>query len=391
MKILQVTPSYFPAFRFGGPTQSVHLLNKELIRQGQNIEVITTPAGIAHDRMPILNKQILQEGVPVTYYPFSGYEHYNFSPDLFKAVWKSVQQKNIVHITAVWNFPVAATAFACRWFKIPYVLSPRGTIYAETIAHRSANLKKLYYNLISFRDIKGAAALHFTSQDEADKVSQVFGLNQKNAIIPNGIDLTEFSIPDKPLSQWIPFPIDPQKKYLLFLGRIDKKKGLDQITEAFPIIAHKYPETQLILAGPDNEGYGNWVKAQFQNKISPDRIIWTGPVEGKTKIALYYLSSLFLLPSYSENFGMSVVEALACNCPVIISDKVGLWPGIKSSDAGWVIPNDAKALVESISQALDNPKIALQKGLNGNTWVKNNFDIQKIGTDFIHLYQQLRK
>jgi glycosyltransferase involved in cell wall biosynthesis len=88
---------------------------------------------------------------------------------------------------------------------------------------------------------------------------------------------------------------------------------------------------------------------------------------------------------------MSVVEALACNCPVIISDKVGLWPGIKSSDAGWVIPNDAKALVESISQALDNPKIALQKGLNGNTWVKNNFDIQKIGTDFIHLYQQLRK
>lgn len=385
MKVLHVTPSYYPAVQFGGPIRSVHLLNQGLIRRGVALEVITTNAGLTERTDIPLCSQTKVGNVPVTYFPFIGYEHYNFSISLLSAVFRQVKNFDVVHITAVWNFPVLATALACLWHKKPFVLSPRGTLYAETIAHRSANLKKIYYKLLAGMPVKRASVLHFTTVDEAIKVTQVHALKNEYCVIPNGLDFSEMDLS----SERIRPAVLPQGDYLLFLGRVDRKKGMDILIEGFSKVAPQFPNIQLVIAGPDNEQYAEVVKAMIHKAGIEQKVIFTGSLEGKDKWAAYRFATLFLLPSYSENFGMTVAEAMACKCPVIISDQVGLADEILQAEAGTVIPVQAEALADAIRALLLNPAQAEFQAQNAFELVHAKYNIESVARQFEEVYSKL--
>lgn len=384
LKVLHVSPSYFPAHRFGGPIQSVYQLNNELYKD-VDIEIITTNAGLENDRSIVPNQKSNINDIPITYFSFWGYEHYNFSIPLFIYLLKNVRKFDLVHITAVWNFPVFAASFACRIFKKPYIISPRGTIYPETIALGSSIFKKIYYNLIAKWCLKFASKIHYTSTDEQEKVEKYLALNN-GFILPNGLNFSQFDDIEN-----VVFPdFIPQKKYLLFLGRIDPKKGLDILLIAFQNIVTDNPDLILIVAGPDSNGYKSELQKQIDKLGLSENVIFVGEVHGKQKMGLYKYAKLFVLTSYSENFGMTVVEAMACGCLVLISDKVGIAAEIKGNQAGIITETNPQSIINGINFALTLSKTETEQlKKNATIFINQYFNIRNISISFLNVYKNI--
>ncbi|MDO1449802.1 glycosyltransferase [Rhodocytophaga aerolata] len=388
MKILHVTPSYFPAVQFGGPIQSVHLLNKTLVTEGVLVDVFTTNAGLENFPEFCSRKWKNIDGVKVKYFSYYGYIHYNLSPQLLISLLKAVSEYDLVHITAIWNFPVWAAATACKRAGVPYIISPRGTIYPETVDIRSTLLKKIYYKVLAKRCLQNASAIHYTAIDEQSKVTNFLQLPTASFVIPNGIDLNEY----RNLEEIPPFvsfyPELTGKTYILFLSRINVKKGLDILVKAFFKVSVHFPELMLVIAGPDNEGYGTIIREELNERGMLNKTLFTGMLSGETKLAAYRDAEVFVLPSYSENFGMSVVEAMASATPVIISDKVGIAEDIKKEEAGIIVNTNVENVQEAIIALLADNHKKKEIAENGKKMAKTFYDINAVVKKIILHYKK---
>jgi glycosyltransferase involved in cell wall biosynthesis len=286
---------------------------------------------------------------------------------------------------------VLAAASACQRSKVPYIISPRGTIYPETIALKSARLKKTYYQLLARRYLIRAAAIHFTAEDEREKVMNYLRLSSPSLVIPNGIDLEEYSFDGKLLNgECLPAELG-RKQYILFLGRIHPKKGLDLLIEAFSSLQQGHPELYLVLAGPDRDGYGKVIEQQIARKQIGDRVIFTGMLTGEVKQAVLKRATVFVLPSYSENFGMSVVEAMAAGTPVVISNAVGISAEIDGNRAGIVTQTTPESVAMGILQVLQDRTRRSEIIANGRRMVSDYFDIRAVASSFKKAYEDISR
>ncbi len=381
-RILHVSPSYFPAHSFGGPIQSVHLLNSE-ISKCTNLEIYTTNAGLAKDQNITPNSKTLINTIPITYFSFWGYQHFNFSIPILIALFKNVRNFDLIHITAVWNFPVLAATLACRYYKKPYIISPRGTIYPETMAMGSVSFKSWYLKYLALPFLKKAKAIHYTAEDEMQKVQQYLGLNN-GFVIANGVEAIKIKKSEISFPSFI-----PNCTYLLFLGRIDAKKGLDLLINAFADLSQKYTQLQLVVAGPDSNGYLQTMQNLVNQLGLQQKVIFTGQVLGLSKTQLYTHAKAFVLSSYSENFGMAVVEAMICGCPVVISDQVGIYKDILQYKAGIVTKTTVESVKKGIIEILDNTDNNKTYIENATRLVSEKYEISKVAADFLKLYQTI--
>jgi glycosyltransferase involved in cell wall biosynthesis len=334
----------------------------------------------------VLHEWQMMDGVRIKYFPYIGYIHYNFSVSLFKELLKHVKEYDLVHITAVWNFPVLAAVIACRRNKIPYIISPRGTIYPETIALKSGFIKKVYLKVFGNYCLNNASAIHYTSNDEHEKVAGSLKIRSAAHIIPNGLNLNdEFSTQDhKDI-----ILLFNRNKYILFIGRITKKKGLDILIESFSVISKDYPDIKLIIAGPDNENYKREL-IPLINKLGVSKnILFPGMIEGNVKEEAYKKALMFILPSYSENFGMTVAEAMNAGAPVIISDRVGIYPLVEKYEAGIIVPPKVEDLVYAIEVLLNDREKRREIVRNGARLVNEEFNINNVSKKFIELYNSV--
>ncbi len=389
LKILHVSPSYFPAFQFGGPIQSVQLLNRALRRQGVEVDVFTTNAGLESRADIPVNQWQRVEGVPVKYFPYQGYIHYNFSIPLWQELHKRVKEYDLVHITAVWNFPVLAAARACQRAGVPYIVSPRGTLYPETIALKSASLKKGYYRLFARQYLNRAAAIHFTAQDERLRVMDYLKLSSRAVVIPNGLELDEegSALAGQPGGQLPPALVG--KRYLLFLGRLHPKKGLDVLIKAFGAVHRQFSDVYLVIAGPDEDGYGQVIRQQIAGAGLEKNVLFTGMLTGDAKLAVLQRAELFVLSSYSENFGMSVVEAMAAGIPVVISRAVGISAEVEKLRAGVVTEVTPESVAAAVLTLLADPTARAMIARNGQRMVAKHFHINAVALAFKDLYTAL--
>ena len=392
MKILHIVSSYWPAFEFGGPIQSVHLLNKNLASLGLDVTVYTTNAGL-EDKKEILGKENILEGVKVNYFPYFGPRNYNFSPALFFALKENIKNFDLVHITGVWNFPVFAGAYWARKFKKPYILSPRGSLYPETfrgISFLKYLKKRIYWLLISKRDVEKASLIHYTTLDEAERTRKFLNLENKFAVIPNGLDREEF-LGDLPAEgefkkKYLP---SPKSDYLLILGRLNWKKGFDILIPAVAEILKDFPDLYLVVVGPDERGYKKEIEGWIKKYGLEKKIIFTGLLVGRDKWGAYRDAEAFLLPSYSENFGMVVVEAMAMGTPVIISDKVGIYKEIKENEAGVVARTNKESLYQGMRKVLADRNFAQKIARNGKKLVEKNYDIKEVARKMEEMYANI--
>ena len=390
MNLLCVIPSYWPAFQYGGPIISVHSLNKALVKKGVNVSVYTTNVGLK-GRMQA-NQEVNIDGVKITYFDFLrpfefvGRTGWQISLTMTKALKENLKKFDVTHIHAVWNYSTGVTAHYCRKVGKPYIITPRGTIYPYTLGNRA--WKKLpYFKLIAKRDLQSASAIHYTTEDELEKCHSFLGFQNKAVVVPNGVDLAEFN--DLPSREMLKdrYPELSNKKIILFLGRINWKKGLDILVQSFGMLKREKNDLHLLIVGNDENCYESKVRKWIKEEGLIDNVTFTGLLTGHEKLEAYAGSDVFVLPSYSENFGMSVIEAMACGLPVIISDQVGLYKEVEKAKAGVVISTDATHLAESITSLLNNAGMQEELRKNGGMLVKEKFTWDKISEQMIKTYK----
>ncbi len=391
MKILHIVPSYYPAFKHGGPIESVYLLNNALISKGAKVDIITTNSGLRNRKDISLYSWQEISGTRIKYFPYYFLENYTFSPALFLEILKIINNYELVHITAIWNFPVLAGSLGSLFYKIPCIISPRGSLYQDAINIKSRNFKRLYFYLIANHYLDKANAVHFTTEDEKNNVANFIKLTNKTYVIPNGLDLSIFkSLPEKG-SFKKKYPVLSNKNYILFLGRIAKNKGLDILVESFRELTKNNKDLFWVVVGGDEEGYKTILTQQLKNYGLLDKTLFTGMLTGREKLSAFIDAEIFVLSSHFENFGMSVVEAMLCGTPVVISNKVGIYKEIQDNKAGIVVNLTPESLYAGIKTLIENPALSLDIANHAKKLAEEKYDVNKTADMMINAYQDIIK
>lgn len=381
MKIICITSRYYPAFKYGGPIFSIHALNKMLVKDHQDITVYTTNVGL-EGKVPAGAPQDV-DGVKVTYFPynkcfeFMGTTGWQYSPLMAAALKKDLAGFDAAYITSVWNYPAAIAARACAQKGIPYVVSPRGNLYPYAL-RKKAFKKWLYYSCVLKKPLARAAAIHYTSDNEARECHSFLGLKNDAWIIPNGIDAADWPRPSSCEALFNRLPDLRHKKIILFMGRISWKKGLDILLPAFARLHKEHPDTHLLIAGNDEGGYTKKIHEWSAQYGIEKKLTLAGLLTGDIKIQAYTASSLFVLPSYSENFGMAVVEALVCGTPVVVSNKVAICEELLRDKAGLVADTNPESLYQNMHALLADAQLRETVSRNGKKAAGELYDIGKV-------------
>lgn len=393
MRILHIVPTYLPAYRYGGPIYSVHELNKWLVKNGAEVTVYTTNIDGPNDLDAPTNKPVTIDGVKIHYFKSSFPRSWFYSHDLRLAL-RDLRGFDVVHITSVF---LSASYLGAKYAKkagIPYIISPRGSLIPELIKKKSTIRKKLYINLIEKRNLIGASAIHFTTELEKEEYLKL-GLPLKGAIvIPNGIEVHENIKPQEHENKFRKkFDISGNAKIILSLGRLNWKKGFDTIIPAFAEVAKQELGVVLVIAGSDSDepGYKKKIESQITNHKSliTNKVIFTGDLRDDDKKAAYQSADIFVMPSYSENFGISAVEAMSASVPVIVTDSVGIASDIRGAKAGLVIKKDKTQLVKAILGLLRDHSLRIALGERGKKLVQEKYAWPEITRYWISEYEKI--
>ena len=384
MRILHVTPSL--AARDGGPAKAAIEMCRELLRRGEHTEIYTTNANGAGYLDVELGRPTEVRGVHVTYFPTSGSHYYKYSSTLAGALRTDISKFDVVHINSLYQFPSTAAAHYCRKQGVPYIVRPHGTL-DPYLYRRHPLRKRLYEVLIERRNLATAAAVHFTTTEEM-RLAKLSGLRFRGTVAPLGTEFEAGPVGADNTADRI-WPQFAGKKLVLFLSRVNFKKGLDILARAFGRIHRLRQDAHLVIAGPDTDGYATRVRGWLAGEGALDAATFTGMVLGERKAALLRRADLFVLPSYTENFGIAVVEAMASGLPVVISNRVNIWREIAAARAGLVVKPEATEVAVAIRMLLDNPSLAKDWGECGRRLAQEKFSWQAAGDQLVRLYREV--
>ncbi|AFH49124.1 Glycosyltransferase [Ignavibacterium album JCM 16511] len=285
---------------------------------------------------------------------------------------------DIFHGNGLWQYPVhKMTSIAIKKNK-PYIISPHGMLEPWAL-NKSKWKKQLSLYLYQYDDLVKANCIHATSIMETRNIRKL-GFINPIAVIPNGINLSEFPVKEHSNSKEI--------RTILFLSRIHPKKGIELLIEALTKIEKSLRRSwQIEIVGNGDVKYIKELQKLIIRYNFTDEIKILSPKFGKEKIAAYHNADLFVLPTYSENFGMVVVEALACGVPVITT-KGAPWEELNTHNAGWWIDIGVEPLVQALTEAMKLSDIERKKmGLNGRKLVEENYSIESVAQKMIQLYE----
>jgi glycosyltransferase involved in cell wall biosynthesis len=283
----------------------------------------------------------------------------------------------ILHNHGLWMMPNVYPGRARRAGDVRLVISPRGTVSEWAWNHHRGRKWVMWHLLGQGRAMHAADAFHATSEEEYMDLRRL-GFRQPVCVLPNGIDVPP--LVSKPAGE---------RRTLLYLGRIHKIKGIDLLLQAWAAVAPRFPQWDLVIAGPDDGGH----LAQYQAlaaELKLKRVSFPGAVYGEQKLALYRSAHLYVLPTHSDNYAMTVAEALAAGTPAIVT-RGAPWAGLVEHGAGWWIEIGVDPLVAALQEALALPNERLaEMGCRGREWMARDFSWGAIGRSMAEFYQWLR-
>jgi glycosyltransferase involved in cell wall biosynthesis len=390
MRILQIVPSI--SLIYGGPSQMVLGISRALARTGVEVTVITTNSNGDTGQKPLdvpLHTAIEQDGYQVIYFSCTPFRRYKFSLDLLKWLNRHAQEFDLAHIHALFSPVSSASATLCRWQKLPYILRPLGTLDPADL-HKKRQLKQLYAAILERPNLAGAAAIHFTSLQEA-KVSERFGVATRDLIIPLGVQELRESNGEEGSTVRQRFGIPVDIPVVLFMSRIDPKKGLNLLIPALENLLALGLSFHFVLAGtnPQDPKYEEKIQSQIQASPLRSHTTITGFVTGELKTALLEVADLFVLPSYYENFGIAVAEAMAAGTAVLISDQVHICPEVRQSNSGWVSSLNITEITHLLRIALENPSERQRRGSLAQEYALKHYSWDAIAHQTIQAYNQI--
>ncbi len=355
----------------GGPSQTVVRLTDALAAQtGIRISLMSQSLGAAPEvpsRNPAVSRVVPATGSRIAL---------KLGLPLRRSLGSEVRvgTPDLLHSHGLWTPVNHWTARLARRAGIPLVIQPRGMLEPWALAYRSWK-KRLALLLYQRRDLASAVLLVATAEQEAENFRQL-GLRQPIAIIPNGTDLPEWR--DR---------ADPQgsPRKMLFLSRIHPVKGLLNLVQAWKTV--RPSGWKMVVAGPDEGGHQQIVEAAIRQAGLQDDFTFTGSVYGDEKEALYRSADVFVLPTFTENFGLVVAEALACGVPVITT-KGAPWEGLLTHRCGWWIDIGVEPLAAALREATTLPPDTLRDmGQRGRVYVEQNFGWPGIAEQMLSVYR----
>jgi glycosyltransferase involved in cell wall biosynthesis len=256
----------------------------------------------------------------------------------------------IVH--GLWQYHGYAIWKRCRGKK-RYVVFPHGMLdpwfkQAYPAKHRK---KALYWAVVERRLLRDATAVAFTSPIEAELAPQTYWRSRwRSCVVPYGTVEPSGERALQIECFYSTCPSARDRPFLLFIGRLHRKKGCDLLVQAFAEVYRDLPETHLVIAGPDEDGLKGELSALATGGRVAERVHFPGMLRGDPKWGAFYAAEVFTLPSHQENFGVAVAEALACGTPVLISNKVNIWQEIAADGVGLVEEDDLAGTVRLLAR-----------------------------------------
>ncbi len=384
MKIIQITPAYKPAFIYGGPTMSVAKLCEALVQHRINLEVLTTTANGKYELNVEPSKQVHIDGVPVTYFKRITKDHTHFSPALFSALIRKIKEQRakdlnpqlIIHIHSWWNLVAVFSCLIAKIYHVPVVLSPRGMLTNYTQNNRNSFFKSTLHTLIGKSLLKYCHIIASSEQEQQDILQIV--KPKAITIIPNLVSL--------PKKQEMRSKEQGLTFKLLFLSRIEEKKGLDLLFDA---LVNFDIEWTLSIGGEGEEAYMKSLKFKAESLKLNDSINWLGQINNKDKFKLMANHDLLVLTSHNENFANVVIESLSVGTPVLLSKYVGLCNYIESNDLGFVTDLKIDHITASLNKAYSNVDKRDRIRSKAAQLIRNDFSEEKLTLKYINLYQQI--
>lgn len=385
MKILHVSPVYYPALRYGGPIVAVHGLCSALAARGHDVTVITTNADGAGVSDVPLDRPVDLDGVEVRYFPVERPRRIFRAPAMLETLRRQIETADVVHIHQMFHWPSRAATRIARRYRVPYVISPRGMLVKELIRRRSTLAKSLWIALFDRASLENASAIHVTSEIEQAELDRLGFRLRRVAAIANGVA--------DPLATDDVHSISPdiqaataEQPFVLYFGRLSWKKGVERLIEAF---ARTYSGT-LVIAGTDDEKRRDNLAGLALDLGVHDRVrIVPRTIDGADKEHLFNRARVFALPSYSENFGNTVLEAMRRGLPVITTPQVGAMDIVRRAGGGLVTSGDIEGLSYALSRFLNHPALARSMGAAGQNHVTERYGWPRIAEQMERLYAEL--
>jgi glycosyltransferase involved in cell wall biosynthesis len=300
LRILHYIPVYAPAWQFGGPVQSTARLCEALTTLGHEVTVFTTNAGLLADAGVQTGRCTMRNGVKVWYF---------------------------------------AASRAAEPNRVPYVVSPRGALGTYSWTQKSLK-KKLYYLLFEKRNISRAAGIHYTSRQELEECARL-RLPGRTCIIPNALDLSRWHRDEAAGMQWRQrIGLTENEFALINVGRLHHKKGLDLLPAVLRALAQS--NWRMVFIGLSEDETRAKLQTEFARLGLAQRVSFLEVLAPEHLVGAYSGADLFLMPSRHENFGNVVIEAMACGCPVVLSDQTGVWDQVNDLALATVLPRDVE-------------------------------------------------
>lgn len=356
---------------YGGTSKVVRELASSLGRLNLSVDIVTTTANDAGSLDVVTNDWLIQNNHRVHYFPTWHRSDLIFSPTLIRWLNQHLKDYDLVHTHTLFSPLVTLAHGLCRFHKVPYIMTPHGMLEPWALSYKAWK-KKLYHRAFERFALKGASAIHVLARSEAEHV-QALG-NYPTVTVPNGIHPEGFLGDRSPDIFYQQFPETRDKTLILFLGRIDPKKGLDLLAPAFAQAHAKFPNTHLIVAGPDSINFMPTAKSYFSATGCLDAVTFTGMLTGDLKQAALTAADIYAAPSYSEGFSMSILEGMASGLPAVITTGCN-FPEAATAEAAYVVDISAQAIGDALIQCLKNEFLAKALGsrakkfiLQGYTW-----------------------
>jgi glycosyltransferase involved in cell wall biosynthesis len=384
LKVLHVIPSVDE--RDGGPSYAIGAFARALRENGIEMSLVTT--AVANPPVANLVPQFERDGIPCFAF-HRNFRLYKISFALARWVNRNVRQFDLIHIHAVFSFSSLMTARAAQRYGIPYIVRPLGILNRWGMENRRPLLKRLSFRTIELSILRKAAAIHYTTEAERIEAAEVHPDIRRLAsfVIPVPVSVADNLKSAPPFSEL--FPQAKGRRLILFLSRLDLKKGIELLLKSFATLSQREPDVTLVIAGEGTPSYVETLRRLAADLKISQAVLWVGHLKGSQKGSALAAAAMFVLPSYSENFGIAAAEALAAGVPTILTDAVALSRDAAAADAALVIKPDQDALQAAMSRMLNDGELRHRLSVHGAAFAAELYSHRAVGAALARQYRQI--